>query len=139
MNFLSKLAAIFKRPFKPARLTYSTEGPTHDHPPKYKPIVGPGRPVDAIGTPYEMSAGLERIEYLTNMSGSPVYLDQPLRVDHFGTPANPIVVDVLENGQERIVGCTGFPKYSHVPMWMRINGKARCIECGQAFVTRPVQ
>jgi cytochrome c oxidase subunit 5b len=107
----------------------------HKHP-EYKPIVGPGRDPSSIATPYEMTAGLERLEYLSRMSGRPLYLNDPLKVDHYGTLKNPIMVDSIE--EDRIVGCTGFPKYSHAPLWMRLKGQTRCLECGQAFQLRRI-
>lgn len=103
----------------------------HHHHQEYKPIVGPGRDPARIATAYESTAGLERLEYLSHMSGRPLYLNEPLRVDHYGTLQKPVEVPSLE--EERIVGCTGFPKYSHAPMWMRLKGVMRCVECGQAF------
>src|SRR5262249_17371514 len=89
-------------------------------------------------TDYEQAAGRARLEYLSKMSGRPLYLMQPLNIDHYGTPDRPIMVDSVEG--ERIVGCTGFPKDSHEPLWMwvrqsdRTKGPpTRCPEGGQAF------
>lgn len=106
-------------------------------------IVAPdavGAP-DGVPTAYATAAGLERLEMLAALArdgGGPndVFLMRPLDVSHYGTPADPILVDSVVG--ERIVGCTGFPKYSHAPLWMWVRWEerdtpARCAHCGQAF------
>ena len=110
-----------------------------------KPIVGPGRTDPTqMATQYEITTGLERLEYLAKVSGrGSIYAMDPLTVDHYGTLHDPIPVPSID-GEERIVGCTGFPKYSHDPMWMVVkpggNGGvgARCIDCGQCFSIKPI-
>jgi cytochrome c oxidase subunit 5b len=107
-------------------------------------VLGPGGPGNRIATPWEHTVGLERIEYLARMSGRPLYLLDPLRIEHYGTLKEPISVDSVVG--ERIVGCTGYPKESHEVVWMLVNGQrgdglcpenrqpvTRCPECGQSF------
>lgn len=94
-------------------------------------VMGPGGPGDRIATPYEHTVGLERLEYLAKISGRDIYLNSPLKVEQYGTLANPILVESIED--ERIAGCSGYPKDSHEIIWMRVSGTKRCPECGQAF------
>lgn len=104
-------------------------------------VVGPGGNAESIPSMFEQSAGLERLEYLANLAQRPLFLMDPLRVDHFGTLANPIDVPSIEGS--RIVGCSGFPVDSHETMWFKCEdkpgkGPARCPECGQAFAIKYV-
>lgn len=98
-------------------------------------VVGPGtRDPNAISTPYEIAAGLERVELLAKLAGSSAFLMEPLKVDHYGTLKEPILVDSVVG--RRLVGCTGFPKYSHEVLWFWVDSKVgpmRCQDCGQAF------
>jgi hypothetical protein len=109
----------------------------HDQPvdPNFKPITGAGRqpsaPPSSIYTPFEHLAGLQRVEYLAKLADRNIYLNQPLKVDHYGTLQDPIIVPSLYD--DRVVGCSGFPKESHDFMWFICRGVTRCIECGQAF------
>ena len=109
----------------------------HDPPvdPNFKPITGAGRHPSAspssISTPYEHLAGLQRVEYLAKLADRNIYLNQPLKVDHYGTLQDPI--KVLSLYDDRVVGCSGFPKESHDTMWFICKEVTRCIECGQAF------
>lgn len=109
----------------------------HDQPvdPNFKPITGAGRhpsaPLFSIATPFEHLAGLQRVEYLAKLADRNIYLNQPLKVDHYGTLQDPIMVPSLY--EDRVVGCSGFPKESHEFMWFICKGVTRCIECGQAF------
>lgn len=106
----------------------------------FEPITGPKSPSDTIGHPYERTVGIERLEYLSKLSKRPLYLMDPLVVDHFGTPSNPIMVESVTG--QRIVGCTGYPKDSHEINWFWVTqehphkdylGVDRCAVCGQAF------
>lgn len=105
-----------------------------------EPVVGPGGPDDRIPSMYEQSAGLERLEYLANLAQKPIFLMDPLVVDHFGTLAHPIEVPSISGS--RIVGCSGFPADSHETLWFKVEddgkGPARCCECGQAFAIKYV-
>ena len=109
----------------------------HDQPadPNFKTVTGAGRhpfaPPSAIYTPYEHLAGLQRVEYLAKLADRNIYLNQPLKVDHYGTLQDPIIVPSLF--EDRVVGCSGFPKESHDFVWFICKGVTRCIECGQAF------
>lgn len=97
-------------------------------------VVGPGASDPSlIATTYEQAAGAERLELLGELSGRSAFLTEPLKVDHYGTLKDPIMVDSVEG--RRLVGCTGFPKYSHDPMWFWVaeGEPMRCIDCGQAF------
>lgn len=91
---------------------------------------------DQLPTPYEHVVGKERLEMLQELSGKQAFLDRPMVVDHYGTLKDPIKVDTIVG--ERLVGCTGFPKYSHDPVWMWVRENSlihpkRCCHCGQAF------
>lgn len=103
--------------------------------------MGPGASSPSlIATPYEQAVGSERLELLGDLSGRSAFLTAPLVVDHYGTPKDPIKVDSVEGA--RLVGCTGFPKYSHEPMWFWVehdHGPTRCIECGQAFAINKIK
>jgi cytochrome c oxidase subunit 5b len=98
--------------------------------------MGPGGPGDRISTPYEHTVGVERLEYLAKMSGKNLWLMEPLKIDHYGTLEDPIHVESMVG--ERIAGCTGFPKWSHEVVWMKVTGTKRCPECGQAFKIKKV-
>lgn len=104
-------------------------------PPPDSEVVGPGSSnPDQIATPYEQAAGRERLELLAKLAGNSAFLMEPLKVDHFGTLKDPIMVDSVVG--RRIVGCTGFPKYSHEPVYFWVDGEEgpmRCNDCGQAF------
>ncbi len=108
-------------------------------------VVGPGPAPDGatIGTEYEQAAGKERVEYLSGLAGRSAFLMDPLCVDHYGTLADPILVESAVG--RRLVGCTGFPKYSHEAVFFFAGdegeldgGAARCNDCGQAFRIKPV-
>lgn len=113
----------------------STASPHHG---KDEPVVGPGAPSDAIPSKYEQAAGLERLQYLADLSGRRLFLLNPLVVDHYGTMDDPIWVESMAG--KRITGCTGFPKESHETMWFWTEeGKpGRCPECGQVFKIKHV-
>ena len=97
-------------------------------------VVGPGGPSDRILGMYEQSAGLERLEYLSNLAQRPLFLMNPLKIEKFGTLKEPVPVESISG--HRIVGCSGFPVDSHELMWFECDvekGPGRCPECGQAF------
>jgi len=97
--------------------------------------VGSGSPPGTIPTPFERAPGLERLEYLAEVEGVPLFLSsETLKIEAKGTLDKPIMVETIQG--ERIVGCTGFPKYSHHVSWMNLKGYdhvGRCADCGQAF------
>lgn len=110
--------------------------------------VGPGTTDRSrIASDFEQAAGLERIEMLAKLAGRSAFLMEPLKVDHYGTLADPILVDSMVG--RRLVGCTGFPKYSHEVLWFWVGGDVdgvdaeappiRCQECGQAFRINKLQ
>lgn len=102
-------------------------------------VVGPGGPSDRILGMYEQSAGLERLEYLSNLAQRPLFLMDPLKIDRFGTLKAPHMVQSISG--QRIVGCTGYPVDSHELMWFEADvnkGPGRCPECGQAFAIEMV-
>lgn len=82
---------------------------------------------------------MERIEYLAEAEGVQLFLDsEPLKIEKRGTLGEPVLVESIQG--RRIVGCTGFPKYSHQPIWMELHGfekPRRCVDCGQAFKLTP--
>lgn len=98
-------------------------------------VIGPGtKDPSLIATTYEQAPGLERVELLGKLAGKSAFLMEPLKVDHFGTLKDPILVDSMVG--RRIVGCTGFPKDSHALLYFWVDeaeGPARCLDCGQAF------
>ena len=97
-------------------------------------VFGPGSSdLNLIATAYEQSVGLERLELLCKLSGRTAFLMDPLKVDHYGTAKDPILVDSVVG--KRLVGCTGFPKYSHETLWFWVkeDQTMRCLDCGQAF------
>lgn len=73
------------------------------------------------------------MEYLAALRGENIYLDEELVITKRGTLKEPVLVPSLF--EERVVGCTGFPKGEHDAMWMMVGNKRihRCVECGQAF------
>lgn len=104
------------------------------HPPGFDPsiiITAPGPKPGKEMTIFDIAGGLQRLEILATIARRQLFLKDPLRVDHYGTLENPIIVPSTEDS--RIVGCTGFPKYSHFPLWFNLIGTNRCHECGQAF------
>lgn len=113
----------------------------HHHHDAEKPsfAVGPGAPSGKIATPFEQAPGLERVEYLAQAQGINIFMNEPLKVDAFGTLEKPILVETLEG--ERVAGCSGFPKYSHDIAWMKLTGDkiCRCPDCGQAFKLIPAE
>ena len=48
---------------------------------------------------------MERLDYLARVQGINIFHDDSLKVDHYGTLDNPILVETITG--ERIVGCTG--------------------------------
>ncbi|KAI9178804.1 Cytochrome c oxidase subunit 4 [Blastocladiella emersonii ATCC 22665] len=106
-----------------------------------EPFVGPGTQPGKIPTDLEQSTGLERFEYLSELEGRNAFDMKPLEPTHLGTPANPIVVESVEN--VRYVGCTGYPVDSHDTIWIRVNktkeeGVNRCPECGGSYQLKMV-
>ncbi|PJF17506.1 hypothetical protein PSACC_02683 [Paramicrosporidium saccamoebae] len=129
--------SILRRPFLSFRSLLRVRPFGSSHTPDTD-VVGPGtRDPNAISTPYEISAGLERVELLAKLAGSSAFLMEPLKVDHYGTLKEPILVDSVVG--RRLVGCTGFPKYSHEVLWFWVDSKEgpmRCQDCGQAFLEK---
>lgn len=72
---------------------------------EYRPIVGPGPSADRPYTDFDMSVGLERLEYLAKTHGINIFDNEWLPGDRFGTHGDPILVEAT--GDERIIGCTG--------------------------------
>ncbi|KAM0682590.1 Cytochrome c oxidase subunit 4 [Mitosporidium daphniae] len=100
---------------------------------EYRPIVGPGPSADRPYTDFDMSVGLERLEYLAKTHGINIFDNEWLPGDRFGTHGDPILVEAT--GDERIIGCTGAPRTSHETIWFNVaKGEiGRCVDCGQAF------
>ncbi|ORZ29194.1 cytochrome c oxidase, partial [Catenaria anguillulae PL171] len=104
-----------------------------------EPFVGPGSKPGTIPTELEQSTGPERFEYLRELEGKEAFDMKPLEPTHMGTPAQPIVVQSVED--VRYVGCTGFPVDSHDTLWIRVNkekGVDRCPECGCCYQLKRV-
>lgn len=70
-----------------------------------EPVVGPGAPDGVIPTDFEQTSGLERLEYLANVQGINIFLDEPLKIDAYGTLEKPVLVETVVGS--RTVGCTG--------------------------------
>ena len=116
------------------------------------PIVGPGAKEGTIGSDYDQSVGLERLELLSQLAGKPIFsssqiLCHPKGEGVKGSLADPVMVETLAArgdsvaAKERIVGCSGVPKGSHEIgyFWVRSEVEAtRCPECGQAFKLEPI-
>lgn len=62
---------------------------------------------DAVPTPFEVSTGKERVEYLSLLEGKDPYhgLMDPLVIEAKGTKAKPI--EVLSPDEDRVIGCQG--------------------------------
>ena len=48
---------------------------------------------------------MSRLEYLARVQGVNIFNEEALKVDHYGTLEDPILVETVSG--ERIVGCTG--------------------------------
>ena len=115
-------------------------------------IQGPGAKTGTIGSDYDQSVGVERLELLSKLAGRSVFsskelLCHPRGEGIKGTVADPVLVETLASSgdavevKERIVGCSGVPKGSHEIgfFWVRSESEpARCPECGQAFKLLPI-
>lgn len=129
---LRSLASKVLSVFRSRQPSVFKTGPLHGAIDVDVPVTGVGlSDPHSFPTQYEHAAGIERVEYLAELTGRNVFLNEPLKINHYGTLANPIIVDSLY--EERIVGCSGFPKESHEILWMMVRGTERCQECGQAF------
>lgn len=116
------------------------------------PVVGPGTKDGTIGSDYDQSVGVERLELLSKLAGKPIFsnsqlLCHPKGEGVKGTLSDPVLVETLARRddavttKERIVGCSGVPKGSHEIgfFWVRSELEAtRCPECGQAFLLEPI-
>ena len=117
-----------------------------------EPIVGPGTKEGTIGSDFDQSVGVERLELLSQLAGKPIFsssqpLSHPKGDGVKGTLSDPVLVETLAGrddpvaAKERIVGCSGVPKGSHEIgyFWVRSEKEAtRCPECGQAFQLQPL-
>ena len=111
------------------------------------PIQGPGTKPGTIGSDFDQSVGVERLELLSKLAGTPIFssstiLTHPRGENTKGTLTDPMPVESLAgelDGDEvkaRIVGCSGVPKGSHEIgfFWVKSEKEStRCPECGQAF------
>ena len=110
-------------------------------------IQGPGAKTGTIGSDFDHSVGVERLEMLSKLAGRSIFSSSEIlchpRGDGFkGTLTDPVLVESLASATDepevkaRIVGCSGVPKGSHEIgfFWIRSEKEAnRCGECGQAF------
>lgn len=119
MRRFSRLLQFTKRPIQ----RYYSE----------QPIVGTGGEAGKVPTDFEQATGLERLELLASYRGEKIFLDQELVINEKGTMKKPVMVDSLF--EDRIVGCSGFPKGDHELIWMEVHKDkvGRCLECGQVF------
>ncbi|KAI5851705.1 cytochrome c oxidase subunit VB [Morchella snyderi] len=97
-------------------------------------LIGPGAAPGTIPTDFEQATGLERLEILGKMEGVDVFDMKPLDASRRGTMENPIVVQSF--GEERYLGCTGYPADSHNTIWLTVSKDRpieRCPECGGVY------
>ncbi|TGZ82188.1 COX5B-domain-containing protein [Ascodesmis nigricans] len=97
-------------------------------------LIGPGSAPGTIPTDIEQATGLERLEILGKMEGIDVFDMTPLDASRKGTLDNPITVESF--GEERYLGCTGYPADSHTTIWLTVSkGRPieRCPECGSVY------
>ena len=117
-----------------------------------EPVTGPGAKDGTIGSDFDQSVGVERLELLSQLAGKPIFsssqiLSHPKGDGVKGSLSDPVLVETLaaagdgKEQMERIVGCSGVPKGSHEIgfFWVRSEKEAtRCPECGQAFLLQPI-
>ncbi|KAL7270791.1 Cytochrome c oxidase subunit 4 [Rhizina undulata] len=97
-------------------------------------LFGPGAAPGAVPTDIEQATGLERLEILGKMEGIDVFDMRPLDASRKGTLQDPIVIPSF--GEERYLGCTGFPADSHETIWLTVSKDRpieRCPECGGVY------
>ncbi|KAA8913417.1 cytochrome c oxidase polypeptide IV [Sphaerosporella brunnea] len=97
-------------------------------------LFGPGAAPGTVPTDLEQATGLERFEILGKMEGIDVFDMKPLDASRKGTLEDPIVVPSF--GEERYLGCTGYPADSHVVIWLTVSKDRpieRCPECGGVY------
>lgn len=97
-------------------------------------LLPPGGPVGSVPTDLEQATGLERLEILGKMEGVDIFDMRPLDASRKGTIEDPIVVQSY--GEERYLGCTGYPADSHDTIWLTVSRDRpieRCPECGGVY------
>lgn len=97
-------------------------------------LLPPGAPAGTVPTDLDQATGLERLEILGKMEGVDIFDMRPLDASRKGTMQDPIVVQSL--GEERYLGCTGFPADSHDTIWLTVSRdrpRERCPECGNVY------
>lgn len=97
-------------------------------------LLPPGAPTGTVPTDLDQATGLERLEILGKMEGVDIFDMRPLDASRKGTMQDPIVVQSL--GEERYLGCTGFPADSHDTIWLTVSRDRpieRCPECGNVY------
>ncbi|KAL0580945.1 Cytochrome c oxidase subunit 4 [Marasmius crinis-equi] len=104
-----------------------------DHGPPPPQIYGPGIKSGEVPGVHEQSTGLERLQHLGELEGTPVFDTAPLDSSRVGTKQNPILVASAHS--ERLVGCTGSPADSHDVLWFPLmkDKQHRCLECGSVY------
>lgn len=97
-------------------------------------LLPPGAPAGSVPTDLDQATGLERLEILGKMEGVDIFDMRPLDASRKGTMQDPIVVQSF--GEERYLGCTGFPADSHDTLWLTVSRDRpieRCPECGNVY------
>ncbi|CCX11392.1 Similar to Cytochrome c oxidase subunit 4, mitochondrial; acc. no. P06809 [Pyronema omphalodes CBS 100304] len=97
-------------------------------------LIGPGAKPGTVPSDIDQATGLERFEILGKMEGIDVFDMKPLDASRKGTMEDPIVVPSF--GEERYLGCTGFPVDSHTVIWLTTSKDRpveRCPECGSVY------
>lgn len=97
-------------------------------------LLPPGGAIGTVPTDLDQATGLERLEVLGKMEGVDIFDMRPLDASRKGTMQDPIVVQSY--GDERYLGCTGYPVDSHDTLWLTISRERpieRCPECGSVY------
>ncbi|KAI5844890.1 putative cytochrome c subunit VB [Tricharina praecox] len=97
-------------------------------------LLPPGAPPGTVPTDLDQATGLERLEILGKMEGVDIFDMSPLDASRRGTLEDPITVSSY--GDERYLGCTGYPADSHVVIWLTVSKDRpieRCPECGSVY------
>jgi len=135
------------KPLPSLARAFSTTPRTQSGGPPAPQIYGTGGKSGAVPTDLEQATGLERLQLLGELEGINVFDDSPLDSSRLGTKTNPVMVQclvrdtaiqcaiiltVIIQDTERIVGCTGVPADSHDILWFNLekDKQARCTECG---------
>ncbi|KAF8473487.1 cytochrome c oxidase subunit VB-domain-containing protein [Kalaharituber pfeilii] len=128
------VSAIRTRNHTPAPSSSETKLKTFSEIKTEADLLPPGAKPGTVPTDLEQATGLERLEILGKMEGVDIFDMRPLDASRKGTVQDPIVVQSF--GEERYVGCTGYPADSHDTIWLTVSRDRpleRCPECGGVY------